>query len=344
MQVFWSRAITKVLLMDIIFLLSMVAPLGRSVLRRSPDRSARQCGAKAGFAQLVCGCKQELKIEQLPHLLNRTEVVYSPAGEAPGGEWLSMPVVSENASSFTSRSNHSHRAAIVTSVGYADKLQVSILCNIDFFDEIVVATAPDDSATLAVCNKFSTRGVWCYRTNAFHHSDAAFNKGAAVREVQRKLHKDAAARKEETDIAIVDADVCLPKAVDGPSPPPGTLIGLRGRWVVPTMSDMLSGSPAFLEVFREPTGFFQLYNARAPHLYPSYLPTAGGSDQLFAMSFNHQQNIPAFAWMLGCPYVNWAGVKTTDWTSISSGAALQHKISAVNQCFGCEDAVHTLLD
>eukprot|EP00746_Dinoflagellata_sp_MGD_P131203 gnl/MRDRNA2_/MRDRNA2_65015_c0_seq1.p1 gnl/MRDRNA2_/MRDRNA2_65015_c0~~gnl/MRDRNA2_/MRDRNA2_65015_c0_seq1.p1 ORF type:complete len:344 (+),score=54.23 gnl/MRDRNA2_/MRDRNA2_65015_c0_seq1:135-1166(+) len=343
MHVCYTRAITKLLLMDIIFLLSMIASLGRGVLRRSPGKSARQCGAKVGFAQLVCGCKQGLQIEQVPHLLNRTEVVYSPAGEAPGGEWLSISV-STNESSFTASSNQSHRAAIVTSVGYADKLEVSLLCNVDLFDEIVVATAPDDSATLAVCNTFSSRRVWCYRTTAFHHGDAAFNKGAAVREVQRKLHKDAVAREGETLIAIVDADVCLPKAANVPSPPQGTLIGLRGRWVVPTMSDMLSGSPAFLEVFREPTGFFQLYNARAPRLYPAYLPTAGGSDQLFAMSFDHQQILPAFAWMLGCPYVNWAGVKTADWASMSAGSALQQKISAVNQCFGCEDAVHTLLD
>lgn len=273
--------------------------------------------------------------------------MYSPVNEAPGGEWLSFDegARSGNASSFRGRSNRSHRVAIVTSVGYADKLQVSIRCNMDLFDEMAIATTPDDSATIEVCNAFENRGVWCYRTDAFHQGNAAFNKGAAVGELQRKLHSVAATRKGETEIAIIDADVCLPKTLKMPSPiQPGTLIGLRGRWVVPTLSDMLSGSPAFLEVFDEPTGFFQLYNGKAPHLYPAYLQTAGGSDQLFAMSFDHQENIPSFAWMLGCPYVNWAGVKTADWSKLPAGSALQSKISVVNRCFGCEDAVHTLLD
>lgn len=321
--------------------LSTVASLRHGTLSSNPGTTTRQCGARTGFAQLVCGCMRNLQVQQLPHLENRTELVYSPAGEAPGGEWLSMSV---NRSSSTRR-NQSHRAAIVTSVGYADKLQVSVQCNLDLFDQIVVATTPDDAATLEVCKRFQSRGVSCYKTNAFHRGQAAFNKGAAVREVQQKLHRDAVTRKGETEIAIVDADVCLPRTLEMPSPcQPGTLIGLRGRWIVPTASGMFSGSPAFLEVFHEPTGFFQLYNAKAPRLYPAYLPTAGGSDQLFAMSFDHQENIPAFAWMLGCPYVNWAGVETEDWAALPTGIALQKKISVVNNCFGCEDAVHTLLD
>ena len=58
----------------------------------------------------------------------------------------------------------------------------------DLFDEMAIATTPDDSATIEVCNAFENRGVWCYRTDAFHRGNAAFNKGAAVGELQRKLH------------------------------------------------------------------------------------------------------------------------------------------------------------
>lgn len=326
---------------------STIASLRHGTLRRIPGASVQKCGAKAGFAQLVCGCTRDLQVEQLAHLENRTEIAYSPAGEASAGEWLALSekVHGGTPTSFGSGSNRSHRAAIVTSVGYADKLHVSIRCNLDLFDEIVVATTPDDTATIEVCKMFQSRGVQCYKTNAFHRGDAVFNKGAAVREVQRKLHSAAVTRKVETEIALVDADVCLPKKLQMPSPcPSGTLFGLRGRWIVPTLPDMISGSPAFLEVFREPTGFFQLYNAKAPRLYPAYLPTAGGSDQLFAMSFDRQENIPSFAWMLGCPYVNWAGVQSTDWDTLPAGPGLPKNISTVNRCFGCEDAVHTLLD
>lgn len=348
MRRYGSQLSTKLPLIPIfVSCLWSVASLRHGALSRSPGTTARQCSARAGFAQLVCGCTRGLQVEQLQHLENRTQVVYSPAGEAPGGDWLALSEKPPAAipRTFRGGGNHSHRVAIVTSVGYADKLRISIRCNLDLFDEIVIATTADDTATLQVCDTFQSRGVWCYKTNAFHRNNAAFNKGAAVREVQQKLHSAAAIRKAETEIAIIDADVCLPKTLHMPSPcPPGVLFGLRGRWIVPKFTDMMSGSPAFLEVFREPTGFFQLYNGKAPRLYPAYLPTAGGSDQLFAMSFDHQENIPSFAWMLGCPYVNWAGVKTTDWNALPLGAAPSENISAVNSCFGCEDAVHTLLD
>jgi hypothetical protein len=90
---------------------------------------------------------------------------------------------------------------LVTCVGYADFLAVTLPINMNHFDKIVVVTAPHDKDTQRVCDYY---GVQVWLTDAFQSQWAGrFCKGAGINQGLNRLDKDAW-------ILHLDADIALP--------------------------------------------------------------------------------------------------------------------------------------
>lgn len=190
---------------------------------------------------------------------------------------------------------------VTVSVNSSDTLALSLRCSDAFVTKTIVITTAGDSRTQQLCAH--TPRVRCHTTMAFHQNGDVFNKGRAINEVQRLLH-----RRVGSHILLLDADICVPKSV-WPSVirnlprSDSVLLGVVNRCIY---ADALSSSYT-----REThtngnavtsLGFFQLYmaNTTTP-LYPTTHPTAAVSDKIFANNFKkeNRRRLPDYVNHLG---------------------------------------------
>lgn len=90
--------------------------------------------------------------------------------------------------------------AIMICVNYADFLSLTLPYNIKHFDHIVVITSKDDIQTQKICKK---NNITCVITNRLYERNDKFNKGKAINDGIKHLH-----RKEW--VLITDADMMMP--------------------------------------------------------------------------------------------------------------------------------------
>ena len=90
--------------------------------------------------------------------------------------------------------------AIVVCWNYSDFLAETLPWNVAHVDRLVVVTDHSDSATKAVCQKWS---VECVVTDAFHEKGEDFNKGSAINVGIQSL-------RQMGWIVHLDADIVLP--------------------------------------------------------------------------------------------------------------------------------------
>lgn len=92
---------------------------------------------------------------------------------------------------------------IITSVGYADFLAITLPQTRRWFESITVVTAPDDFETIAIAKR---ERASLHITDVWRRNEARFNKAAAINSLldQRNL--------DETDcwVLFLDADILLP--------------------------------------------------------------------------------------------------------------------------------------
>lgn len=102
--------------------------------------------------------------------------------------------------------------AVITSVNYSDFLTWSLPHNAHHFERIVVVTSTTDSATAEVASPYAQ----VIRTDAFTANCAKFAKYAGV-----ELGLDALGRSGL--IAVLDADILLPRVLSGVPMQPGAI-------------------------------------------------------------------------------------------------------------------------
>lgn len=199
-------------------------------------------------------------------------------------------------------------------------LRASLACTANRVDHTVVVTSAHDRDTRDLCAHASN--VTCRVTDALHRNGNAFNKGAAIEEMQRVLH----GRGEH--LLIMDADICLSrtmwKRIHAALPlPHGVLLSIVDRCIYTSPGDAQTRQVSKRD---RPTGFttmgfFQLYRASptSPY-YPTNYPTAAGSDLAFGKSFHHRIVVTGWAHHMG-DTGNWYGrrqpIAATNWTEIS---------------------------
>ena len=186
----------------------------------------------------------------------------------------------------------------VVCVGYADALRRSLVAWRDGLDSLIVATTPDDEATIDLCRSAS---VATHETRRFYFSDAAFNKSGAVDEML------VAAAPAEW-VLLLDADVVPPAgwrvAVESARPTPGILH-------VATRVDVV-GRP-YHDSDQVP-GFFQLWHAAdarwtsAPRLGDWRSASAYDSELMSRWPAALRRTLPVVLTHLGDPGRNWCGV------------------------------------
>lgn len=191
-------------------------------------------------------------------------------------------------------------------VGYADRLQQTLLGWMQGLSTLTVITTPDDYHTYFVCKAAAAPHDRCvlnmYRTNAFFDGGRAFGKSNAMEECGEWRIR------EEDWILFFDADVKPPPAwkeiVEAHDPRPGHLYGAtRARE---------NGQPVIRE--REIAGYFQLFHGSDP-LAKDQVPLldtswthAGGYDTAFQNKWPAERRhfLPLTVTHLGEPF-NWYG-------------------------------------
>jgi hypothetical protein len=192
--------------------------------------------------------------------------------------------------------------AIVTCVDYADFLAHTLPLNKPHFDRIIVVTAPEDRATIDVCDFHSQP---YYRTDAFRSRWGEFRKGTAINEGLAKLDRDSW-------MVHLDADIILPshfrQAVETASLDTSMIYGCdrvecqsfeewQRFYGAPT--PQIQGNGVFIHTTHSPfkfgtrvqfpdaggwipIGFFQMWHADSKVLtYPEGHTNAGREDSLF---------------------------------------------------------------
>lgn len=207
--------------------------------------------------------------------------------------------------------SHQHDIILVTtSVGEHDKLEASLKCNKAFANKMIVLTSHDDKDTQRVCDKLGAR---CYATNAFHKNGDALNKGRALNELQRELHREAT---NNSVVMLIDSDICLPASFSEMLPSQmshDVLFSGVERCMYETPEAYSRGWPAVQARWNlETMGFLQMYRAHsAAPLYPTDFPTAAGSDLKYAEYFKETKTLDLIVMHMGISpnSKNWNGSK-----------------------------------
>jgi len=198
--------------------------------------------------------------------------------------------------------------AIVISVNFADYLAATLPRNVPHFDKVVVVTTPQDKATAKVVDE--CRNAELLRTDAFFVKDAAFNKGAGIREGLLQIGR-------EGWICLLDADVVLPSEIPKQDLRPGNLYApLRRMCYHPelwngSLDDWNDRYPLFPDIV--PSGYCLIFHADDRHLepwpaYPAHWMN-GASHREFQDKWHSQQKhrLPFDVLHLGSPAENWYG-------------------------------------
>ena len=254
---------------------------------------------------------------------------YDPAdyAEKPSAEWY-LPEGDNAKRVGTDRSLYPRKIeALLVCVGYADFLRRTLPLNVDLFDRVVVVTASEDAATIAVAQE---AGADVVVSDSYREKGAAFNKG-------RMINTGARALDFDDWVLITDADIFFPpdfrKAVDGMILNPGSL-HYATRFIPPAAScgqwlERYVRTPGIVSELRltdpgsnrNPWGYCQLFNVRAKairdrgrDIYSEKFASAGGVDYHFHNLWHPERKIllngPAFR-LVHIPHgqlgTNWNG-------------------------------------
>lgn len=193
----------------------------------------------------------------------------------------------------------------------AGMLQASLACNQALVDRVVVITSPEDLETQRLC---SSKGIEFHASKELHKNGDAFNKGAALKEMQIELHRDPANSK--SIILLVDVDVCLPSDMWKLIPNElnkGIIYSVIDRCMFANHTDYSRGWPAVRGRWNNEIntlGMFQMYACAvdAP-LYSEGFSNASVSDLEFASRFKNALVLPLAVNHMGVSpdYAHWQG-------------------------------------
>ncbi len=198
--------------------------------------------------------------------------------------------------------------AVTVCVNYADFLDHSLTANLQHFDDIVVVTKPDDTATLKVCAKHCVRVV---KTNVFTERGDTFNKGRAINLGLSHL-------RHEGWLVHLDADIILPDRframIEKANLQKDCIYGAdrvdcKGydKWIEYRNSfdrqfkwHYLLNSPKGMNLAARvihddygwcPIGFFQLWHPSMKQTYPTNQGSAEHTDLLFSIQWDRAKRI-----------------------------------------------------
>jgi len=262
----------------------------------------------------LCGCAMPLPRRRAnegvddvsPGMLKRLKAVDSPKASKcrvfdvssykmedykdwnPRSQWY-LPKGQKRTSDMNSTIRPKHIDCVVTCVGYADCLGISLPHNKRFLDRVAVVTSPDDKDTQTVCRE---NGIEPVVTSRFFDGGAAFNKGKGI--------NDGLAALDLNDwVLIMDADILLPpdagQRIKSRILNPGCL-HYTSR-LCPKEADvgLYLANPEVVKAWKPPkgkrfnnaSGYFQLWTTRARSLkgrstwYSEDFPSAGDVDLEF---------------------------------------------------------------
>lgn len=200
---------------------------------------------------------------------------------------------------------------ILVCVNYSDMLSVSLEFNRPHFKSTLVVTHPHDTDTIDVASR---NGAEVFMTDAFYRRGAVFNKFAAM-----ELGLDYMGR--EGWIAIMDADILMPRTMKAWTKRPGCLYTPRRRMHLPIPQSV--GEVPLERRWRqwkypmgneEFAGYCQIFHATDSVLGPAPWHNvnwtwAGGADSFFHQKWNDRNKVrPPFEVLhLGPAFTNWAG-------------------------------------
>jgi len=205
--------------------------------------------------------------------------------------------------------------ALIVCVDYDDFLKITLPKNSKFFDKYIIITSPKDTNTQKLFNSFQKKytNIELIKTNDFYINNNPFNKGLALRNVQKSLPNNVF-------VSILDADIVLPNNFD--------VMIQRIRksskgclWSAPrvhydTFKDYQNNKPSKTQYDSLFQGYLQIYynyggggNVNRKKLYPANKKNAGKSDNIFKKSWKSTNRIVLDCKVkhLGPSCVNWNG-------------------------------------
>jgi hypothetical protein len=99
-----------------------------------------------------------------------------------------------------------HLTGISVCVNYDDFLAITLPQNITHFNKYIIITSEKDGRTCKMIEMYNDKKITLIKTNIFYENGAQFNKGAAIRQVQKSLLINS----NISWICILDADIVLP--------------------------------------------------------------------------------------------------------------------------------------
>jgi hypothetical protein len=205
--------------------------------------------------------------------------------------------------------------AVTTCVGYDDYLQRVLPSWLPIFEEIIVVTASMDARTQALVHE-SDEKVCLLATDVFFADNAVINKGAGLNEALKWMEPFGW-------IAILDADVVIPRAAKDYEYQPGFLYSplrrsLDNHAAIPPEEEW--GRLGFADresKTGEFAGYCQIFHAGDPSLrgelaYPAQFPNCQGCDTAFYKQWP-RANLRRPPWEvlhIGPTRKNWLGRRT----------------------------------
>ena len=175
--------------------------------------------------------------------------------------------------------------AVTACVDYDDYLALVLPSWLPLFREIVVVTSPADERTQTLVERQDGVKVKLHVTDAFYRNGDVFNKGSA-------LSEGLAAMEMHGWIAIMDADIVLPKSMQEFEPWVGCLYSPYRRMApmclaVPPENEWRQLPLGDEAINREFAGYCQIFHRhdptapQSPPFYPTNWSTARGCDTDF---------------------------------------------------------------
>lgn len=192
---------------------------------------------------------------------------------------------------------------IIVCVDYWDYLSMCLPYNRHHFEEVLVVTSPQDIGTQTLCHNLK---VPYFVTDAFYRNGARFNKWLALEEGFDHFGRHGW-------LAILDADILMPKSVEWPKLNQENLYGPERHMSISFLPEnMWTSTPLWTN--KEFSGYFQMFHATSPFLpSPPWHQTnwvhAGGADTFFQRLWPEEKKIrlPFKVLHIGPNGKNWCG-------------------------------------
>lgn len=218
--------------------------------------------------------------------------------------------LSPAAHGFRAQKNRIKPNVVVVSVHYGDCLSITLPYNRHHFSKVVVVTTPDDeySGHVALSNDCVV-----LRTDIFHRNGAPFAKYDGIEAGLNTLGR-------EGWVALMDADILLPKAASFDGMQIGHLYGAHRRMCPEIMGVHEEWWSQYSICRRLPehwfSGYLQVFHADDPHLglppwHGSGHKTAADGDGVLMRHWEKHERLrlPFEVLHLGPAMVNWSGRK-----------------------------------